>query len=267
MQPGSRASQQPSSGWPEVTPPGSGAASGASTNESPLEVENPRSAGAESPDERPATTDRPDTAPNGVPSASGESAPPSPGTSPEPATAQQPAASQTQKSPAQPDAPIQQTSRPREPATDGGSSSFDIAEVRRQWRSVVDVIKRSSRAGAALVETATPVVVRGSTLVLTAPPALVRRLADPQQHQPLRSALQDVLGVSWAIEVTDNAATPPSAAGQQPSHAEPEDDEHYSPDPDDESVADPRASMDPGQAAVNLLRDELGAEEIADEQY
>ena len=150
-----------------------------------------------------------------------------------------------------------------------GSAPFDIAEVRRQWRTVVDLIKRSSRATAALVETATPVMVRGESLVLTVPPALARRLADPQQHQPLKAALQDVFGVTWSVEVSDGGVQPPAGAGagapQRPDGPPPEDEDDFAPDPDDESVTDPRAGLDPGRAAVNLLRDELGAEEIIEQ--
>lgn len=127
---------------------------------------------------------------------------------------------------------------------------------------MVDHIKRASRAGAALVETATPVTVRGDTLVLSAPPALVRRLAD--QQRPLAAALQDVLGVSWKIEVTDQATAQQGAPGAPAASgaASESEDDYEDADPYDESVEDPRASLDPGEAAMNLLRDELGAEEI-----
>ncbi|WP_134323937.1 DNA polymerase III subunit gamma and tau [Cumulibacter soli] len=153
---------------------------------------------------------------------------------------------------------------PPAPAS-AGSGAFDVAEVRRQWRVVVDVVKRSSRAGAALVEAATPVSVRENTLIITTPPALVRRLS--QQHDALKGALHDVLGVTWAIQVTDGA--PPQGAGgadaESPDAPPADDEDDYSADPEDESVTDPRAGLDPGQAAVNLLRDELGAEEIVEQ--
>lgn len=214
--------------------------------------------------------DQPSAEPPAEPSRSPRPAPASPSLPPQsPPAGAQPAGAQpsrpAERSHDRAEAPARKAPAPG-PAqsADAAPSAFDIAEVRRQWRSVVDVIKRSSRATAALVETATPVTVRGDTLVITVPPALVRRLADPHQHQPLKAALVDVLGVSWSVEVTDAAQTqggPSSRLAEPP----PDDDEYFAPDPDDESVTDPRASLDPGQAAVNLLRDELGAEEIVEQ--
>ena len=243
----------PDSGWPEVKAPGSGR-SAAATPTPTASVPVERSAPVQ-----PATTSAaPSThvAPGAL-----QAAEPAPVAAA--AEAQRPATA-----PGQPESVAKQ-----EIGSDGqppaGSTLFDIAEVRRQWRSVVDSIKRSSRATAALVETATPVVVRGDTLVLTAPPALVRRLSDPQQHQPLKAALQEVLGVSWSIEISDPApdarATESSGPGASNGASSHDDDEDFASHPDDESVADPRAGLDPGQAAVNLLRDELGAEEISEQ--
>ena len=131
--------------------------------------------------------------------------------------------------------------------------------MRRQWPAVVDAIKKHSRAGAALVEATTPVRVEGTTLVLAVPGGLVRRLSDPGQQRPLQVALDEVLGVKWQISVGEQgAASAPNAA------PEPEDEpDPY--DPEDETVDDGRASLDPGEAAMNLLRDELGAQPL-DEQ-
>ncbi|WP_106848915.1 DNA polymerase III subunit gamma and tau [Blastococcus sp. Marseille-P5729] len=218
-------------GWPEVRAPGSGRGAAPST---PVVPEPPKRS------TQPADGPTP--------------AAPSPAQVRQPPAPKPPAAAEpVEPQPAEAPAPAS--------ASNSSSSDFDIAEIRRQWRGVVDHIKRTSRAGAALVETATPVAVRADTLVLTAPPALVRRLSD--QQRPLAAALQQVLGVSWAIEVTDQASAQqagqaaPAASGA----AQAEDDEEDG-DPYDESVEDPRASLDPGEAAMNLLRDELGAEEI-----
>ncbi|MEO6956765.1 MAG: hypothetical protein ABI137_08490, partial [Antricoccus sp.] len=135
--------------------------------------------------------------------------------------------------------------------------NFDIAELRRQWPIVLDALKRQSRLSGAMFENTTASSIDGNVLTLIAQPGLVGRMANAEQNRPLREALKQVLGVDWAVTVVAREEAEQRSAAPQRYDEEPE------PDPDDEIVAsDDDVALDPQSAAMNVLREHLGAQPL-----
>lgn len=135
--------------------------------------------------------------------------------------------------------------------------NFDISELRRQWPIVLDALKRHSRLSGAMFENTTASSIDGNVLTLIAQPGLVGRMANAEQNRPLREALKQVLGVDWAVTVVAREEAEQRSAAPQRYDEEPE------PDPDDEIVAsDDDVALDPQSAALNVLREHLGAQPL-----
>ncbi len=240
--------------WPEVVPPGSRSKkavpdkSGGDASTPPAaahpQAPTPATAPPPVPAAQPSADSEPDLSRDSEPEPRGAS-------EPEPPRASEPESPRDSEPQAAPST-SRSASPPQRPQSIAGGD-FDVAELRRQWPTIVDALKKHSRAVAALVEAATASSVSDGTLTVITPPGLVRRLSDPSQHGPLSAVLEEVLGVSWDIRVVAR-----DDVGRVPAEPEPEDESE--PDPDDQVIDRPTAgSVDPESAAMALLQEQLGA--------
>jgi DNA polymerase-3 subunit gamma/tau len=169
--------------------------------------------------------------------------------------------------------------------------------VRRLWPEILERLKKR-RVVWSLMQNATPREVNGSELILVVQhQGLVRRFADDQVVKLVQEALNEVLGVRWAIRaVADGApvqaparpaepqrrATPPGDSGgddwpevrQVAKAPEPEEDPGPPPppeydgfDPGDEPMDEPEGQggpirRDTEAEALALLEQTLGARKI-----
>jgi DNA polymerase-3 subunit gamma/tau len=141
--------------------------------------------------------------------------------------------------------------------------------LRRLWPEVLDVVKQSSRRTRALLDNAQITGVDGERVIIAAPSALARMIAEDSNTGLLRAALTQVLGGSWQISVEPDGAersgsgpiAPPGPAApsrsSKPTEPEPSDE----PDPrDDTDESEP--GLDPETEALKLLQDQLGARPV-----
>jgi DNA polymerase-3 subunit gamma/tau len=114
---------------------------------------------------------------------------------------------------------------------------------------------------------------RGGTLVLsTASPALARRIGDDLNKDVLREALNELLGVRWRVEaVVEGAAAPAGAkvsvaqAREAARAAEEREERELVAQHAAEAAGEPvddTPVVDPEQAALSLLRAQLGARPV-----
>jgi DNA polymerase-3 subunit gamma/tau len=157
------------------------------------------------------------------------------------------------------------------------------ADVRRMWPELLAVVKRHKRTTEALLKNAQVHELRSNVLVLsTASPALARRIGDDLNKDVLREALNELLGVRWKVEAVveggspaGSGARPGSSPGPGPS---PEAARRASEDAEAAEAreilaqraaeasagvqVDDAPAVDPEQAALSLLRAQLGARPI-----
>jgi DNA polymerase-3 subunit gamma/tau len=207
--------------------------------------------------EAPARGPRAEAAAGREPRRQGRAAPQNDATGPaaEPAAApNEPAAEPAPalNEPAAPTAPAE--ARPHTPV--GG---LDAAAVRRIWPEVLDNVKRRRRtAHALLMNVSVQSVDRGVlTLTISSVP-LSRLLAQDANTDVVRSAVKDVLGVDWRINVVVDGG----GLGADPALPAPDE------DPRDDEPG-PRAAeaggatrVDPEEAAISLLQSTLGAKRM-----
>jgi DNA polymerase-3 subunit gamma/tau len=260
--------------WPETVPPGSGAG-------------------------RSAAASRPAATPAARPAPSGESDIPLP---PEPTDDEdwphpaQPAAAraaaqrtenvargETPAAAAPPRAAAESAPAPRggeptpvvsanpEPADDGELTTTD---VRRVWPELLSVVKRHKRTTEALLKNAQVHQLSNGVLTLaTSSPALARRLADDLNKDVIREALNELLGVRWRVDaVVEGAgaaagpAVAPEAAREAARVAEVAEARELMAERAEETSAggdrEPEPAVDPEQAALALLRAQLGARPV-----
>ncbi len=141
------------------------------------------------------------------------------------------------------------------------------------------MVKRHKRTTEALLKNAQVHDLSGGVLTLsTTSPALSRRLGDDLNKDVIREALNELLGVRWRVAtVVDGGPAPASGpagrSGPPPSPQETQQAQHAaqsaeadelmaerSADPADGRDAPP--PVDPEQAALQLLRTQLGAHPI-----
>jgi DNA polymerase-3 subunit gamma/tau len=153
-------------------------------------------------------------------------------------------------------------------AADGELTTTD---VRRIWPELLAVVKRHKRTTEALLKNAQVHELAGGVLTLsTQSPALARRISDDLNKDVLREALNELLGVRWRVEaVVEGAATPgapavpPEVARQQARAAEAaEASELLAQRAAEGAGEEPAAAVDPEQAALSLLRAQLGARPV-----
>ena len=138
---------------------------------------------------------------------------------------------------------------------------LDAAAVRRIWPEVLDNVKRRRRTAHALLMNVSVQSVDNGVLTLTISSIpLSRLLAQDANTEVVRSAVKDVLGVDWRINVVVDGglfgggeAPPPD-----PRDDDPRDDEPSPPTAD----RGPARGVDPEDAAITLLQSTLGAKRM-----
>ncbi|MBM7807062.1 DNA polymerase-3 subunit gamma/tau [Geodermatophilus bullaregiensis] len=285
--------------WPETTPPGSGAARPAPVLAAPADdwpeptapgsgASRPAPAAAPTqtpaPGERPGVrvaTDEPDVPLPPEPTDDEEWPHPA-----EPAAARAAAARVAEPRPpaAPPRAAAESTPAPRggEPtpvvsANPGGiagaaDGALTTGDVRRVWPELLAVVKRHKRTTEALLKNAQVHDLRGGVLTLsTASPALARRIGDDLNKDVLREALNELLGVRWKVEAVVEGATgrspgtavTPEVAREAARAAEAAEARELmaerAAEASDDGGREHVPAVDPEQAALALLRAQLGA--------
>jgi DNA polymerase-3 subunit gamma/tau len=263
------AAAAPVDDWPETVQPGSGAARSAATRPQPEPKPNTR-----------VTTSEPD-----IP------LPPEPTDDedwPHPASpaAAQAAAARVEQPKSEPVAPPRAaaesspaprggeptpvvTANPEPGAADGELTTTD---VRRVWPELLGVVKRHKRTTEALLKNAQVHQLSNGVLTLaTSSPALARRLGDDLNKDVIREALNELLGVRWRVEaVVEGAAAatgvavPPAQAQEAARAAEAAEARELMAEreADDSGESEREPAVDPEQAALSLLRAQLGARPV-----
>ncbi|VBA43780.1 DNA polymerase III subunits gamma/tau [Mycobacterium attenuatum] len=197
---------------------------------------------------------------------------------PEPrrAAAVRPAAEPSVRRPAPPEPSVRRPAPPEpepvcEPVSEPAAAPGELnaAAVRTMWPTVRDKVRQRSRTTEVMLAGATVRALEGNTLVLTHDSApLARRLCEQRNADVIAEALKDALGVDWRVRCEVGAAEPvETAVPAATEEAAPE--AHSAQRAEEESMlaeagrnnpSEPR--RDPEEAALELLRSELGARPI-----
>jgi DNA polymerase-3 subunit gamma/tau len=155
------------------------------------------------------------------------------------------------------------------PAADGDLTTSD---VRRVWPELLAVVKRHKRTTEALLKNAQVHQLHNGVLTLaTSSPALARRLGDDLNKDVIREALNELLGVRWRVDaVVEGAAAatgspvPPEQAREAARVAEAAEANELMAERAAEATGDKERepAVDPEQAALSLLRAQLGARPV-----
>jgi len=162
------------------------------------------------------------------------------------------------------------SANPPEQASDGELTTSD---VRRIWPELLSVVKRHKRTTEALLKNAQVHQLAGGVLTLsTQSPALARRISDDLNKDVLREALNELLGVRWRVDaVVEGAGAPagstvsPAAAREAARAAEEREERELVAQHAAEAAGAPvddTPAVDPEQAALSLLRAQLGARPV-----
>ncbi|MCW2579668.1 MAG: polymerase subunit gamma and tau, partial [Blastococcus sp.] len=156
-----------------------------------------------------------------------------------------------------------------EPAADGELTTSD---VRRVWPELLKVVRGHKRTTEALLKSAQVHDLANGALTLAATsPALAKMLGDDLNRDVIRQSLQELLGVRWKVQVVVEGAGSPAAAPVAPEQAREaaraaeaaEASELMAERAADVSVdGTPEPAVDPEQAALSLLRAQLGAHPV-----
>ncbi len=148
--------------------------------------------------------------------------------------------------------PPPQTEPAPEPA------ALDAAALRRLWPEVLDVIGASSRTIRALLESSQVVDASANAVTLSVAASLAKRLTEERNTAAIAAGLNNVVGGTWKVTVQPAGPRPDAvpAPGRAAAPPQPEPDPR---DDDEPDAADAAAPVDPQDAAVQLLRSELGA--------
>ncbi|MGY1631464.1 DNA polymerase III subunit gamma and tau [Geodermatophilus sp. SYSU D01186] len=302
-QPSAPAAARPATddGWPATTPPGSGAPASrpAPVADGWPATTPPGSGGA--PARKPAPPAAPEPAPaeerRRPRVAEGEPdipLPPEPTDDedwphqPHPAAAAAAAARLEQPRPAADPAPraaAESSPAPRggeptpvvsaEPEQSAGEGELGTADVRRVWPELLKVVRGHKRTTEALLKSAQVHDLGNGTLTLAATsPALAKMLGDDLNKDVVRQSLQELLGVRWKVQVVVEGATSrgagpavaPEAAREAARAAEVAEARELMAERAAEGAGErePEPVVDPEQAALSLLRAQLGARPIDD---
>jgi DNA polymerase-3 subunit gamma/tau len=166
------------------------------------------------------------------------------------------------------------------PETAAAEGELSTADVRRMWPELLAVVKRHKRTTEALLKNAQVHELRGGVLTLsTASPALARRIGDDLNKDVLREALNELLGVRWKVEaVVEGGGGEPAAAGRPGASPSPQAARQAAEAAEAAEArelmaqraaeassgvrVDDTPAVDPEQAALSLLRAQLGAHPI-----
>jgi DNA polymerase-3 subunit gamma/tau len=157
-----------------------------------------------------------------------------------------------------------------EPAADDGE--LTTSDVRRMWPELLSVVKRHKRTTEALLKNAQVHQLANGVLTLTtSSPALARRLGDDLNKDVIREALNELLGVRWRVEaVVEGAGSAPgrNVAPEQAREAARAAEAAEARELMAERAAETsdggerEPAIDPEQAALQLLRAQLGARPV-----
>ncbi|MGY1740350.1 MULTISPECIES: DNA polymerase III subunit gamma and tau [unclassified Blastococcus] len=170
------------------------------------------------------------------------------------------------------------TANPEPAAAGDASSGSDLttADVRRVWPELLAVVRKHKRTTEALLKSAQVHDLAGGTLHLAmTSPALAKMLGDELNQEIVRTALHELLGVRWKVQaVVEGAGRAPAAgrvaaadreAAQEAQRAaEAAEARELMAEREAEASDDrePAPAVDPEQAALSLLRAQLGARPI-----
>jgi DNA polymerase-3 subunit gamma/tau len=166
------------------------------------------------------------------------------------------------------------------PDQQAGDGELTTADVRRIWPELMGVVKRHKRTTEALLKNAQVHDLTAGVLTLsTTSPALSRRLGDDLNKDVIREALNELLGVRWRVAtVVDGGDAAPGGGRDAPQGPPPTRQETQraqyaaqsaeadalmaegAAEPTDGTDAPP--PVDPEQAALQLLRTQLGAHPV-----
>src|SRR5829696_5222659 len=257
--------------WPETVRPGSGAGRPAEPPAPAREPQRARAATAEPdvplPPEPADVEDRPPPASPAAARAAAARVEAQADTAPDPP----PAAAESTPAPRGGD-PTPVVSANPEPAAEGGD--LTTSDVRRVWPELLSVVKRHKRTTEALLKNAQVHQLSNGVLTLaTSSPALARRLGDDLNKDVIREALNELLGVRWRVDAVVEGAGAAAAQAVAPEQAREaaraaeaaEARELMAERAADESAGgdrEPEPAVDPEQAALSLLRAQLGARPV-----
>jgi DNA polymerase-3 subunit gamma/tau len=166
---------------------------------------------------------------------------------------------------------------------EAAGGDLSTADLRRMWPELLAVVKRHKRTTEALLNNAQVHDLSNNVLTLSfASPALTRRMGDDLNKDVLREALNELLGVRWKVEaVVDGGSGGPASAPGRPGAGPagtPEGTRQAAEAADaaeareivaqraaetsDGVRVDDSPAVDPEQAALSLLRAQLGAHPI-----
>ena len=164
------------------------------------------------------------------------------------------------------------SANPSETASDG---ELTTADVRRVWPELLAVVKKHKRTTEALLKNAQVHQLAGGVLTLsTSSPALARRLGDDLNKDVVREALNELLGVRWRVDAVVEGAGPAAGAGKVAPEAAREAARAAEVAEARELMAEraaeasgggdrePGPAVDQEQAALQLLRAQLGARPV-----
>jgi DNA polymerase III subunit gamma/tau len=256
---------------PAATAPAAQSPAKPTTQQPATPATQPSTAPATQPPATPATQSPTKPRPSAAPSPA-EAATPSPAeaATPSPAEAVAPPTAAPESAPATP---------PTRPPT-AGAGRLDAPALRRLWPDVLEIVRNASKTTWAMLDAAQITAVDGERVTLAVAPSLAKRIAEDRNTSLISSALAQVVGGAWQIDVQASATAqpPPSkptpepqprrqapAAAQAatPRASQPEPDPRDDTEPD--TPADARAAADPEADALRLLEDQLGARPVRDQ--
>ncbi len=150
--------------------------------------------------------------------------------------------------------------------------TLNTSDVRRVWPELLKVVRGHKRTTEALLKSAQVHDLAGGVLTLAATsPALAKMLGDDLNKDVIRASLQELLGVRWKVQVVvEGAAAPGPAVSKEDAReaaraaeaAEAHElmAERAAEASRPESEREP--AVDPEQAALQLLKAQLGAQPI-----
>ncbi|RZU34197.1 DNA polymerase III subunit gamma and tau [Blastococcus saxobsidens] len=163
------------------------------------------------------------------------------------------------------------SANPPDAADDG---ELTTADVRRVWPELLSVVKKHKRTTEALLKNAQVHQLANGVLTLsTSSPALARRLGDDLNKDVLREALNELLGVRWRVDAVVEGSGPaagptvtPDVAREAARQAEAAEARELMAERAAEVGAggdrEPEPAVDQEQAALQLLRAQLGARPV-----
>jgi DNA polymerase III subunit gamma/tau len=255
--------------WPVTTPPGSGAARPAAAAPAPTAPRPGPTAGEPDIPLPPEPSDDEDWPHPAQPAAARTAA--ARVDQPRPSSDAPRAAAESSPAPRGGE-PTPVVSAQPESAADGELTTTD---VRRVWTELLAVVKRHKRTTEALLKSAQVHDLANGVLTLAATsPALAKMLGDDLNKDVIRESLLQLLGVRWKVQVVvEGAGAPagrkvaPEAAREAARQAQAAEERELLAQHAAEGArpAEEQApAVDPEQAALNLLRAQLGARPVDD---